>query len=297
MESHILWIFSNTGRVVTGHAQRPQNLTMDVSFVWSNKAVLIKIACWKYKGIRSKRTQRKNRKRKRLVRRKGKSTGPKRINTSNKPTRETWCPWTSQRNHCIIFTLKTNPEHPWLPPPQGQPMHRLAGKGAEEQVFGVHPTWSSKLLLLLWNHSRFIKKILHSSVVQDYKPLVCRCQIMQVWRKKYPLKKKNHSKQKQTHHGQRYFKTEHTWWPHWARRTSRCSVTRNIEVQIKIIQSVQFCVLQTTKQKTWGLYCKYLHILSAFFYMRYCYVYNWFHPYGLGGFSSGYFCQKMPVIF
>ena len=52
---------------MTDHAQRPKNLTMDVSFVWSNTAVLIKVASWKYKRMRRKRTWKRNRTRKGLV--------------------------------------------------------------------------------------------------------------------------------------------------------------------------------------------------------------------------------------
>lgn len=54
------------------------------------------------------------------------------------------------------------------------------------------------------------------------------------------------------HHEQRYFRTEHTWWPHWSRRTSRRSVTGSTEVQMSRLSKASnsaFCKLPSRKHK------------------------------------------------
>lgn len=115
--------------------------------------------------------------------------GPKRTNTSNKLTRETQCPWTSQKNHCIIFMLKTKLEHTHTHTLRSADKRPAKGRLWQEMGQGRagRPGIQSSPHFEQQNdcccseivHALLTKKLL-SSMVQSYEPLVFRCPIMEV---------------------------------------------------------------------------------------------------------------------
>lgn len=86
-----------------------------------------------------------------------KSTGSRK-NYTSKLTREVWCPWTTQRNHCIIFLLKTKLKSYILRPAyEGPAYYRKKEdrryKNKEENAHqkntrysGLIPLWAAKQL-------------------------------------------------------------------------------------------------------------------------------------------------------
>lgn len=156
MESHILWIFSNTGRVVTGHAQRTQNLTMDVSFVWSNKAVLIKVACWKCKGNKIKENTEEEQKEKQISKIQRKEQGSKENKHQQQTNQGNLEPLRGiiASSSCWRPILSTCDSHH----PRGSLCMGWQEREQKSGYLGFIPLGAAKWLSLLRNRSCFIKK-------------------------------------------------------------------------------------------------------------------------------------------
>lgn len=153
---------------------------------------------------------------------------------------------------------------------------------------GSTPLWAAKRLLLLRNCSCFIKKKI-TFFCGTGLWTIC-LQVSNYGSLKEEIALKSHCEQ-------RYFRTEHMWWPHWLKRTSRCSVTWSTEVQIsrlsKAFNSV-FCKLQSRKRKVF--------IVNTYSFFKYFSTWDaatfttnsimvWV------GFLWVLFCQGMPVVF